>query len=558
MKRLGLVAAVVGLIGCGSSGGGADPADAGVDAEVGDLTEQVFDPAHVLQVDITLAAADWDLIRHQGRDLSALAGDCQAGPPAKIYETVEASVTIDGTTLDRIGLRKKGFLGSISTIRPSLKLDLDELVAGQKYSGLSRLTLNNNRQDGSRLRTCMVYQVFAAAGMPTPRCNYARVTVNGVDLGVYSNVEAIKKPFLRRHFSDDSGNLYEGQLSDFRAGWSATFEKKTNAVADRSDIDALVAALEMPDAELLAALEPLLDIDAFLTHWALESLTGHWDGYANNHNNFYLYADPTTGKFRFIPWGPDIGYTTTDPFSSPTRPVSVSAASRLARRLYALPAIKADYVARMRTLLDEVWDEDALLAEVDRLDTLLAGAPDPAGLTEIRNFITGRRAAFEVELDAGGASWPFPEATAACWREGATTTGTFSAPYGSLNSLNPFAQGSAQLVLTIGGTAVPFTSLGVVSGHENGEMIIRYVGQTSTELVVVQLVVDDELFQPSTMVPYHGFATYGVIVRGPNVASLTIAGFIANGRIDINNAGRTDGANVSGTFTGTVIEAPNL
>lgn len=555
MKRLGLVLTLA-LIGCGSDGSGTG-ADAGVDAQEGDPTEQVFDPAHVLQVDITVAAADWDRIRHQGRDLSALAGDCQAGPPAKIYETVEASVTIDGTTLDRVGLRKKGFLGAISTTRPSLKLDFDELVAGQRYSGLSRLTLNNNRQDGSRLRTCMVYQAFASAGVPTPRCNYARVSVNGVDLGVYSNVEAIKKPFLRRHFSDDSGNLYEGQLSDFRTGWSATFEKKTNDLADRSDLAALVAALEKPDAELLAALEPLLDIDSFLTHWALESLTGHWDGYANNRNNFYLYADPTTGKFHFIPWGPDIGYTTRDPFSSPTRPVSVSAASRLARRLYDLPAIKADYVARMRSLLDEVWDEDALLAEVNRLDTLLASEPDPAGLTEIRDFITGRRAAIEAELDAGGASWPFPEATSACWREGQTTMGTFSTTWGNLSSLNPFAQGSPQLLLTIGGTEIAFTSLGVVSGQENGETMIRFVGQTGSELVVVQLVVDDALYLPSKMVPYHGFATYGVIVRGPNVAALNIAGFIADGRIELTDAGRTDGANVSGTFTGTVIEPPN-
>lgn len=556
MYRLGL-AFMVGLIGCG--GGGGAGADAGADAQEGDPTEQVFDPAHVLDVDITLAAADWDRVRAQGRDLSALAGNCQAGPPVNIYDTVEASVTIDGTTLERVGLRKKGFLGSVSTTRPSLKLDFDELVAGQEYSGLSRLTLNNNRQDGSRLRTCMVYRVFAAAGIPTPRCNYARVSVNGEDLGIYSNVEAIKKPFLRRHFADDSGNLYEGQLSDFRAGWSATFDKKTNeASVDRSDLDALIAALELPDGELLAALEPLIDVDSFLTYWALEALTGHWDGYANNRNNFYLYGDPTSGKLHFIPWGPDIGYTERDPFSSPTRPLSVSAASRLARRLYDLPAVKADYVARMRTLLDDVWDEDALLAEVDRLDALLGGDPDDGGLTEIRAFITERRAAFEAELDVGGADWSFPEPTAPCWVEGQATIGTFATGWDNLNSIIPFTQGAAQLEVWLGGVQIAFDSLGVVAGREGGETIVRFVGQQGSELVVVQLVVDDPLYQPGSTVPYHGFSTYGVIVRGPDAANLNIAGFIGSGEVVFTDAGRTPGANVRGSFSGTVYSPPTL
>ncbi len=73
---------------------------------------------------------------------------------------------------------------------------------------------SHNNQDDSRLNTCMSYHVFREAGSPAPRCNYARVLLNGEDLGVFSNVESLKKPMLRRWFDDDSGNLYEGVLSD--------------------------------------------------------------------------------------------------------------------------------------------------------------------------------------------------------------------------------------------------------------------------------------------------------------------------------------------------------
>ena len=71
-------------------------------------------------------------------------------------------------------------------------------------------------------------QIFADAGLPVPRCNFATVAVNGEDLGLYVHIESVKDAFVERNFSDASGNLYEGTLSDFRPGWRGTYAKKTN------------------------------------------------------------------------------------------------------------------------------------------------------------------------------------------------------------------------------------------------------------------------------------------------------------------------------------------
>ena len=57
----------------------------------------------------------------------------------------------------------------------------------------------------------------------------------------------------------------------------------------------------------------MLDMDQFLKVYAMEFLLKHWDGYANNTNNTYLYNDvtavasPGVGdiKFKMIPWGVD-------------------------------------------------------------------------------------------------------------------------------------------------------------------------------------------------------------------------------------------------------------
>ena len=100
--------------------------------------------------------------------------------PRLIY--FPATVSIDGERLDGVGVRKKGLIGSMSTERPSLKVKFSEYDDDQRYAGLERLTLNNCRL--LLIKQCLGYRLFAAAGVPAPRCGFAHVVVNGEDLGV--------------------------------------------------------------------------------------------------------------------------------------------------------------------------------------------------------------------------------------------------------------------------------------------------------------------------------------------------------------------------------------
>ena len=164
--------------------------------------------------------------------------------------------------------------------------------------------MHNNKQDGSNVRQALAYQTFNSAGVPAPRCNFATVTVNGKNLGVYSNLEAVDSAFLKRHFGSDAGNLYEAQVSDFRPGWTRTFEKKNNGKdAKRDDLDAVVRALQSDDSQLLTELDRVLDIDSFISFWAVESLINHWDGFTGDLNNSFVYHDPASGKLPLHPLG---------------------------------------------------------------------------------------------------------------------------------------------------------------------------------------------------------------------------------------------------------------
>ncbi|MCH2381822.1 MAG: CotH kinase family protein [Pedosphaera sp.] len=190
--------------------------------------DDLFPKDRLLEVNITIAEQDWDKIRYQRRTReNALPPSRQFEPPPPPYSYVEASVTIDGVTFPKVGLRKKGFLGSQDTTRPSLKVKLDYIEKEGNIDGLQDLTLNNNRQDTSLMSQFMGYAIWDTAGAPGSRCAFAKVTVNGRNLGVYCHVETIREQLLRREFGSDKGTLFEGTVVDFYPDWEGSFERKT-------------------------------------------------------------------------------------------------------------------------------------------------------------------------------------------------------------------------------------------------------------------------------------------------------------------------------------------
>ncbi len=396
-----------------------------------DQSDFMFDPDRLLEVNIRMEQTDWDALRVEELNVFGLLGspDCgtkpfsELGPPYNFYN---AEVTVDGKTMTNVGVRKKGFLGSLSTTKPSLKIKFDEVVGqlqsnGQQLNSMDRLTLNNNKQDTTHVTQCLGYDLMRKAGLPAPRCNFAHVTVVAIDGlsettvvdGLYSHIDSIKDPFLRKNFGSDSdqGRLYEGTLSDFWPGsFRGTIEAKTDsAAADTSEIDALTTALEDPlltDAQRLAAIQGLVDVADFMKFWAAEGMIGHWDGYVDDQNNFWFYVDPADGLIRFIPWGIDDTFGPGNALpgrgGDPTHAKAIVPRSALARRLYENSVAKPQYLAELQYQLDNVWDEAAIHAEINRMEALIK--PITGSLTTelnvLRTWVDDHRTLVQAEINA--------------------------------------------------------------------------------------------------------------------------------------------------------------
>jgi len=480
----------------------------------------VYEKTKVVKISIELPADEWDKVRKEKRKYdNFLAPKCLENPFGSNFTYRKAKVTVDGQVFKDVGIRKKGFVGSIDENKPSLKLKFDKFVKGQELHELERLTLNNNKSDPAIIRQCLVYGLFAKAGIPAPKCNFAHVTLNGKDYGIFTNVQNVKKRFLGQHFDDKTGTLFEGTLSDFREGFAGTLEPKTNEdKPDRSGIDALIAALKLPDDKFLAAVEKVLDLDKFIKFWAMEVLVAHWDGYAGNTNNFFIYAHPKTKKLEFIPWGVD-GTLRDRPNQPPGQPKNVFVKGFLARRLYTYPATQKKFTAQLKKLLEEVWKEDELIKDIERMEKLVDplakngifqkayGSRFSTHVGQLKDFVKARRAQLKPNIDKAPA-WTGPLPGKFCFKLLHNITGTLGTQYDSLSAQNPFSSGNGTVTGTIEGKPLKALQVGAKSGEVPNQKHLLvfqlFVQLTQADFLIVNFVIHKAEFVVGKPLPIRG------------------------------------------------------
>ena len=544
----------------------------------GDPSDAYFALERVMDIEIEIAPEDWDTLRHQTRTFDDVMAEIEkyglSRPFANIYSWFSGTVTVDGETHSDVGVRKKGFLGSQSDTKPSLKLRFDKYVDDQSLGGvMERMTLNNSIQDASMVNTCLAYQIFAATGSPSPRCNFATVTVNGKALGLYVHVEEIKKPFLARHFKSSKGNLYEGTVSDFTPDFRGTIEKKTNEDDDEwSDIDAVVAALQDQSDAGLEALAKTVDLDRFLSFWATEVLVGHWDGYTGDRNNYQFYREPD-GPFVFIPWGvDDVFHLKDDPnpfddISDP--PPSVLALSAIPNRLYNNADWRLKYVVRLKELMDSVWNEDELLASVDRMAAIVqqhalpearAAAAEDTG--RVQKFILKRRGEILADITPKPPDWPEPDGVVGAGASGALEL-SFETGWGSNVSANVLEEGMVTRLL-LNENEESVEGVAVIAGHASPEeqAILPGVGELAS-IAVLGVEPDGSISGLTLVLPLSRLTGGATLVIGEDeiaggvwtipAGAVTPNSFtpFTTGVLELSEGGTNPRAAIVGSFSGS-------
>ncbi|MBI2948095.1 MAG: CotH kinase family protein [Verrucomicrobia bacterium] len=284
---------------------------------------------------------------------------------------VPATVREGGQVYTNVALHLKGAAGSFRPFddKPALTLNFSKNAPGQQFHGYTKISLNNSVQDPSYLAEAISRELFLAAGVPVPQADHATVIINNRDLGLYVLTEGFGKTFLKRHFKNVKGNLYDGGfVQDITGDLDTNSGDNPN---DRRDLQRLMEAASdrgQNPTNRWQRLSQVLDMDRFISFVAMEIMTCHWDGYTRNRNNYRVFHDLGTDRIVFMPHGLDqmFGWARSSP-NDPIDPQSIGVQGFVAQRVLATAEGRRLYWERVAALRTNVFLEDKIISRVREL-----------------------------------------------------------------------------------------------------------------------------------------------------------------------------------------------
>lgn len=222
------------------------------------------------------------------------------------------------------------------------------------------------------IREVLSYRILRQY-MHAPLSNYAKVTVNGTLLGLYSNSQDVGNQFSADHFYSTGNTFFKcnpsygggnnhSDLVYYGADSSLYYLKyELQSDAGWGELVDLCDTLK----NFTPSIEEILDIDRAIWMLAFDNATVNLDSYIGAiEQNYYLYRD-NNGRFNPVIWdlnecfGTFANSGTGQPLNlssminlSPTLH-SADANWPLVVKILANPRYKRKYIAHMRTLLNE-------------------------------------------------------------------------------------------------------------------------------------------------------------------------------------------------------------
>ena len=313
-----------------------------------------------------------------------------------------ASVEIDGTMYDSVGVRYKGFSSvSINTIKNPFNIKLDYVDNNQNHQGFEKIKLSNVIKDPSFLREVLSYEI-ARDYLPSPRANYANVYVNDTLWGLYVNVEAINDKFTNKHFATVNSplvkcnplnlNLTSGgensNLSDTHGNDSSFYynyyDLKSNS--GWADLYTLIDTLN----NHVSNVDNILNVDRALWMHAFNYTLINFDSYVGYGQNYYLYQG-LSNQFHPILWDLNMsfgGFRLTDATQSYFNGFNISQAQTmdplnflnnnflsprpLITKLLSNSRHQRMYLAHMRTIVEEHFSNQSYITRAQYLQNLIS------------------------------------------------------------------------------------------------------------------------------------------------------------------------------------------
>jgi spore coat protein CotH len=311
LSRRAFGAALAGAAGLALAGGCAAKNSASSAAKTGAASTSggLFDDAVVHDIAVTFDDGAYDEM------IAAYLGNGDKG-------WIEATVTIDGATYEKAGLRLKGN-SSLRELSADDKPEdlpwlvrLDKFTDGQEHGGYTEFVVRSNNSR-SALNEAVALELLGLAGLATQDSVSARLGVNGSDAALRLVIEnpgdkwdADNFPSAGILYKAEAGGDYSYRGED-AASYEDVFDQETGG-DDEVDLAPLIAFLkfvnESDDATFGSDLAKHLDVPAFAKYLAFEELVANSDDIDGPGNNSYLRYTSGTGLVTVVAWDHNLAF----------------------------------------------------------------------------------------------------------------------------------------------------------------------------------------------------------------------------------------------------------
>jgi hypothetical protein len=325
------------------------------------------------------------------------------------FSYVHADLEFEGRVFNDVGLRYKGngtFLESRSTLKRSLKIDLNKYVKGQKLGDVTTLTLQNNVTDASWMNEVLAYRLYRDAGVPAPRTAFARLYVSVPGkfdrkyFGLYSLSEDVDKHFAERQFGTKGGGIFKPVTSSLFTylgpdwqQYKQTYDPKLDIGEEQKKklIDLCRLVTEGDDAEFAARIGQYLDLPEFARFMAVMVWLSDVDGILGPGQNLFLHLHPKTGLIEFIPWDQDHSFGQF-PRGTQEQQAKMNIHSpwlgenRFLERMYQLESFKKLYLARLEEYSGTIFKPERFTNQVNEVAAAIRPAVQEESKSKLARF----------------------------------------------------------------------------------------------------------------------------------------------------------------------------
>lgn len=319
---------------------------------------ELFDESYVHRIDVTFQQVGfWDSLSNyydeafnNGTDVKYMMG----------------SMTVDGTVIDSIGMKQKGFFsnwGASGSLKKPLKISMNRYVSGQKYDGLKKINLSNGFQDPSMMRDALAYKFMRDAGLDAPRTAFTKLYLNGTYWGLYIMVEEVDLRALKNWYTADSGNLFKcinNTSLDYQgtspANYQDEFELQTNETAnDWSRLIELTKKIATTQTNFEDSILKVLNIDRYLYVLAADVIMLNWDSYYDHGRNFFLYQNPESNLMDWIPWDYNLAFSNNNTDLIIDYAMSMNGPQQLVKKIQDDPELRSSFFDHVCILMDNYF-----------------------------------------------------------------------------------------------------------------------------------------------------------------------------------------------------------